>query len=131
TRSRYRFAAPLTVKLMPFRPVRVPTLPLKPIPVMLRFRNRTVRVGSFALTAILIVMPLTPLDVVAPKPAPSPPSKVIDFVIVTVPYDPGSSASISPLIAVFEIAPAQVLHGAVRLQGFTSSPTPDTQVLMA
>jgi hypothetical protein len=26
------------------------------------------------------------------------------------------------------IAPANVLHGAVRLHGFASSPTPDTQV---
>ncbi|MGY3343498.1 hypothetical protein ACVI1I_002713 [Bradyrhizobium sp. USDA 4459] len=34
----------------------------------------------------------------------------------------------SPPAAVFEIAPAKVLHGAVRLQGFTSSPTPETQV---
>jgi hypothetical protein len=27
-----------------------------------------------------------------------------------------------------EMAPAQVLHGAVRLQGFASSPTPETHV---
>jgi hypothetical protein len=36
--------------------------------------------------------------------------------------------SISPAIAVLEIAPAKVLQGAVRLQGLASSPTPDTQV---
>jgi hypothetical protein len=30
-----------------------------------------------------------------------------------------------------EIAPAKVLHGAVREQGFTSSPTPETQVRVA
>src|SRR5207237_1105726 len=37
----------------------------------------------------------------------------------------------SPLMKVFEIAPAKVLHGAVRLQGLTSSPTPDTHVRVA
>jgi len=30
-----------------------------------------------------------------------------------------------------EIAPAKVLQGAVRLHGFTSSPTPETQVRVA
>jgi len=30
--------------------------------------------------------------------------------------------------AVFEMAPAKVLHGAVRLHGLASSPTPDTHV---
>jgi hypothetical protein len=30
-----------------------------------------------------------------------------------------------------EIAPAKVLQGAVRLQGLTSSPTPETQVRVA
>jgi hypothetical protein len=50
------------------------------------------------------------------------------LVIVTAPKPPGSRASISPPLAVFEIAPAQVLHGAVRLQGLTSSPTPEIQV---
>jgi hypothetical protein len=29
------------------------------------------------------------------------------------------------------MAPANVLHGAVRLHGFASSPTPDTQVRVA
>src|SRR2546426_5643039 len=56
---------------------------------------------------------------------------VIALVIVSVPYPAGSSASISPPSAVFEIAPAKVLHGAVRLQGLASSPTPDTQVRVA
>jgi hypothetical protein len=50
------------------------------------------------------------------------------LVMVTVPNPPGSSASISPHSAVFEMAPANVLQGAVRLHGLTSSPTPDTQV---
>jgi thiol:disulfide interchange protein len=59
------------------------------------------------------------------------PTSVIDFVIVTAPKVPGSSASISPPAAVFEIAPAKVLHGAVRLHGLASSPTPETQVRVA
>ena len=56
---------------------------------------------------------------------------VIDFVIVTTPNPPGSSTEISPPAAVFEMAPANVLHGAVRLHGLTSSPTPDTHVRVA
>src|SRR5215213_342325 len=56
------------------------------------------------------------------------PSSVIDLVIVTAPKPPGSRASISPQAAVLEMAPAQVLQGAVRLQGLASSPTPDTHV---
>ncbi|HEX3069359.1 MAG TPA: hypothetical protein VHX14_12380 [Thermoanaerobaculia bacterium] len=59
------------------------------------------------------------------------PSNVIGFVTVTVPNPPGSRTSISPPDAVFEIAPANVLHGAVRLQGLTSSPTPETHVRVA
>src|ERR1700731_4972201 len=62
---------------------------------------------------------------------PPPPSRVIDLVRVPPPKPPGSSASISPPLAVLEIAPAQVLHGAVRLHGLTSSPTPETQVRVA
>src|SRR5215210_3251238 len=51
--------------------------------------------------------------------------------IDTAPKPPGSRQLISPPAAVFEMAPAKVLHGAVRLQGFTSSPTPDTHVRVA
>src|SRR5437764_14379456 len=51
--------------------------------------------------------------------------------MVTAPNPPGSRASMIPPLAVFEIAPAKVLHGAVRLHGFASSPTPDTQVRVA
>lgn len=58
-------------------------------------------------------------------------SIVIDFVIVTAPKPPGSMQLISPFVAVFEIVPANVLHGAVRLHGFASSPTPDTHVRVA
>src|SRR6266851_2522230 len=53
------------------------------------------------------------------------------LVIVTCPKPPGSRQSISPLVAVFEMAPAKVLQGAVRLHGLASSPTPDTQVRVA
>jgi hypothetical protein len=55
----------------------------------------------------------------------------MDLVIVTAPKPPGSKQLISPPAAVFEIAPAKVLHGAVRLHGLTSSPTPDTHVRVA
>ena len=48
----------------------------------------------------------------------------IDLVMVTAPKPPGSRTLISPPAAVFEMAPANVLHGAVRLQGLASSPTP-------
>src|SRR5437868_14067599 len=53
------------------------------------------------------------------------------LVMVTAPKPPGSRQSISPPAAVLEIAPANVLQGAVRLHGLTSSPTPDTQVRVA
>jgi hypothetical protein len=56
---------------------------------------------------------------------------VMDLLIVTVPNPPGSKASISPPVAVFDIAPAKVLQGAVRLHGLASSPTPETQVRAA
>src|SRR4030095_10078745 len=56
---------------------------------------------------------------------------VIDLVMVTAPNPPESRQLISPLTAVFEIAPANVLHGAVRLHGLASSPTPETQVRVA
>src|SRR6266542_466949 len=56
---------------------------------------------------------------------------VTDLVMVTAPKPPGSRQLISPLMNVFEIAPAKVLHGAVRLHGLASSPTPDTQVRVA
>src|ERR1700730_7815475 len=56
---------------------------------------------------------------------------VIDLVMVTAPKPPGSRQLISPLTIVLEMAPANVLHGAVRLHGLASSPTPDTQVRLA
>src|SRR5271154_1266319 len=62
---------------------------------------------------------------------PPPPSSVIDLVIVSAPKPPGSSTSISPPVAVFEMAPAKVLHGAVRLHGLASLPTPEIPVRVA
>jgi hypothetical protein len=56
---------------------------------------------------------------------------LIGLVIVTAPNPPGSRTLISPLFAVLEMAPANVLHGAVLLQGLASSPTPDTHVRVA
>lgn len=77
--------------------------------------------------AAATVMPLVPLTSTEAT-CPPPPSIVIALVMVKAPNPPGSKASISPPPAVFEIAPAKVLHGAVRLHGLASSPTPDTQV---
>ena len=73
--------------------------------------------------------PLVPAER-TPAICPSP-LIVMDLVMVTVPNPPGSNTLISPPAAVLEIAPAKVLHGAVRLHGFASSPTPDTQVRVA
>src|SRR6202790_4441087 len=95
-------------------------------------RLRITTNGQFTLE-LLMVIPGTDaarIDATWP-PSPPPPSSLTPLVIVTVPNPPGSSASISPQSAVLEIAPAHVLQGAVRLQGFASSPTPETQVRVA
>src|ERR1700752_2939121 len=76
------------------------------------------------------LMPLVPATKTLAT-CPPPPSIVIALVIVTAPKPPGSRTLISPPAAVFEIAPAKVLQGAVRLHGLASSPTPDTQVRVA
>src|SRR5436190_23406736 len=81
-------------------------------------------------TPALTMTPLVPALTRIPASVPSP-LRVIDLVIVTAPKPPGSSTEISPHGAVFEIAPANVLQGAVRLHGLASSPTPDTQVRVA
>src|SRR5262245_4139774 len=87
-------------------------------------RNTTVSVAPAA--TLIPFTPVTSTPACALRP-----SIVIDLVIVTPPNPPGSSTSISPPAAVFEIAPANVLHGAVRLHGLASSPTPETQVRVA
>src|SRR6266566_2680159 len=84
------------------------------------------------ITSVLAALMITPvvrearIEAIVPVP-----SSVIDLVIVTAPKPPGSKASISPEAAVLEMAPAKVLHGAVRLQGLASSPTPETHVRVA
>src|SRR5919202_6589058 len=108
-------------------------MPLTPVvaPLMERLRSLTIFVMGAPLVLSLTLMPVVPAASMEPKPAPCVPSMVMDLVMVTVPNPPGSRQSISPLSAVFEMAPANVLQGAVRLHGLTSSPTPDTQVLVA
>ncbi len=78
----------------------------------------------------LMVMPLVELAEIPAIPDEDP-SRRMDLVIVTVPNPPGSRVLISPAADVLLIAPANVLQGAVRLHGLTSSPTPDTQVRVA
>src|SRR6478752_1134200 len=80
-----------------------------------------------SVAAALTTIPFVPATSTELSPPPMP-SIVIDLVMVTPPNPPGSSVSISPPLAVLEIAPANVLHGAVRLHGLASSPTPETQV---
>src|SRR5215813_3446377 len=54
---------------------------------------------------------------------------VSDWVIVTVPYEPASTTSISPPAAVCASAPANVAHGVARLlHVFESAPVDATQV---
>ena len=84
-----------------------------------------------------MALPVASLTIMAFVPETStPPTKpshliVIDLVMVTPPKPPESRQLISPSAAVFEIVPGKVLHGAVRLHGFASSPTPDTHVRVA
>src|SRR5262249_43461688 len=103
------------MKLMPISPL--------PTPLIDRFRRFTVILDP------LMLMPFVPAARTEPKVPPQ--SIVIDFVIVTAPKPPGSRQSISPFGAVLEIAPAKVLHGAVRVHGLASSPTPETHVRVA
>src|SRR5262252_4226776 len=95
------------------------------MPFMSKLRNATTSVGPAETT-----IPLVP-DTKTPAIWPPPPSIVIALVMVTAPKPPGSRALISPWGAVLEIAPANVLQGAVRLHGLASSPTPETQVRVA
>src|ERR1700730_5677734 len=113
------------IKLIPLVPALAELLPLPSRP-----SNRTLRMVTTSVGWAAIVIPLVPATRVEAT-WPPPPSRVIDLVMVKPPKPPGSSASISPPLAVFEMAPAQVLHGAVRLHGLTSSPTPETHVRVA
>src|SRR5258708_21885874 len=76
-----------------------------------------------------MTMPLVP-DTRTPA-VPISQEMVRALVIVSAPKPPGSRQLISPPAAVFEMAPAKVLQGAVRLHGLASSPTPETQVRVA
>src|SRR5260370_6611749 len=75
---------------------------------------------------MFILIPVTPAPMIEANAAL--PSRVIDLVIVTAPKAPESSASISPPLAVFGIAPAKVLHGAERVHGVAPTPAPQTHV---
>src|SRR2546425_3692559 len=104
-------------------------IPLRPVlaPFMLRLRKRTLFLKSEAWKLEkLIITPV--VEALRIELKISWQSMVIDLVMVTAPKPPGSRQLISPLTAVFEMAPAKVLQGAVRLHGLASSPTPDTQV---
>src|SRR5262245_64232844 len=96
---------------------------------MERPRSRT----CLSVSVADVMLMTTPVEAAGTRIEPwvSSQSMVIDFAMVTLPKPPGSRQLISPLTAVFEIAPANVLHGAVRLHGLASSPTPDTQVRVA
>src|SRR5213082_1565396 len=99
---------------------------LVPVPRPLMSRPRRVTWSVAPALTVIAGVPETSTPAVTPSQA-----IVIAFVIVTPPKPPGSRQLISPPAAVFEIAPANVLHGAVRLHGLASSPTPDTQVRVA
>src|ERR1043166_5257240 len=101
----------------------IPTNPV-PSPSMSRPFRYTTSVAPAAMT-----MPFVP-DTSTPA-VPASQEMVIDFVMVTPPKPPGSRQLISPPAAVLEMAPAKVLHGAVRLHGSASLPTPETQVRVA
>src|SRR5215210_5572201 len=101
----------------------IPTRPV-PSPSMSRPRSTTLLV-----VVALIMMAFVP-DTSTPASKPSL-EMVIDLLIVTPPKPPGSRTLISPAVAVFEIAPAKVLQGAVRLLCLTETPTTETQVRVA
>src|ERR1051326_4976287 len=105
-------------------------MPIRPLskPLKLRLRRRTVLRTSPTAVKLSkgMLMPLVPALRIEAKISWQ--SMVIDLVMVTAPKPPGSRQLISPLTAVFEIAPAKVLQGAVREQGLASSPTPETHV---
>ena len=87
------------------------------------------RSTTFCVVVALTMIPCTPEERTLPRVPVQ--SMVMSFVIVTAPNPPGSRQLMMPGLAVFEIAPAKVLHGAVRLHGSASLPTPETQVRVA
>src|ERR1043166_4808067 len=109
------FPAPVT--LTPLRPVPSPSISSP------SSKTLSVAFGTFTMMA-LVPDTSTPASMWSEM-------MLIAFVMVTPPKPPGSRTLISPPGAVLEIAPAKVLHGAVRLHGLASSPTPDTHVRVA
>src|SRR3984893_11078126 len=101
-------------------------IPTRPVPAPLIEMPRMVTTSDAPAFTTMAVVPEERIDAKVPIPL-----MVIALVMVTAPYPPGSRASISPPGAVLLMAPAKVLQGAVREQGFTSSPTPETHVRVA
>src|SRR5579864_3920745 len=99
-------------------------MPLSPLLMPLKRRFLRITTSDAPAWTTMPLVPLTRTEATCPPP----PSMVMALVMVRAPNPAGSRASISPPAAVLEIAPANVLHGAVRLQGLASSPTPDTHV---
>src|SRR5436305_7378403 len=106
--------------LMPVRETGTPT----PVPLISSPLSATLSVAVALITIAFVPDTSTP-------PSTAVQSIVSDLVMVTPPKPPESMQLISPPLAVLEIAPAKVLHGAVRLHGLASSPTPETQVRVA
>src|SRR3954451_4165665 len=101
-----------------------------PPPVPLRLSPRSTTLASGSGDALrLMVMLLVPAARIDPNVPVQ--SIVMDLVIVRLPKPPESAQLISPLVSVTAIAAAKVLHGEARLQGFRSSPVPETQVRVA
>jgi hypothetical protein len=101
-------------------------MPMRPEPSSSKSRPFST---TTSVAAALTEMPLVPAT--STPAAPILQEIVIDLVMVTAPKPPGSRQLIWPLGAVFEMAPAKVLHGALRLHGLASSPTPETQLRVA
>src|SRR5215467_2582706 len=90
------------------------------IPGLVPFANPSMPSPSSTTSAFAeVLVTITPVVPAARTPAVPVEGQliVIDLVIVTAPKPPGSRQLISPPVAVFEMAPANVLHGAVRLHG--------------
>src|SRR5262245_52221001 len=99
--------------------------PLLPVPAP-SMSSPCSRTSAFA--GGLMTMPVLPSVARTPGVPVEGQLIVIDLVIVTAPKPAGSRQLISPPTAVFEMAPAKVWQGAVRLHGLASLPTPETQV---
>src|SRR5689334_15823065 len=118
-----------------FSMVQSSTVRLPPVIILMALKPELTPLKSspfrrtLSVDAMLTTMPLVP-ETSSPPITPLQ-MMLIDLVMVTAPKPPESRQSISPAGAVLEIAPAKVLHGAVRLQGLASSPTPETQVRVA